>query len=274
MITQKTLTTTAVALFLNYSVHVWAGCNAPNNQGQYKIAITGGSGSAQDGENSIYTCTMTPSVSGVTPTWSLSPTGGGGNGLTAPSISTSGNSATVTFFWHDGGGEVSSCNYTLTCQTSPSCVVTESISVSLANPMGVCNGTFLAQISYIDLGVNSNEIRYAQCETSYVSTDIRLHSNSQFMNKTVVHEASHETDFTGGTSSPIAQRGSIVGNSWLMSNGHTRSVVNDSDFNRIENDMETYIDNDVIGPPGNTTSWTEKRAYAADKSVPPHYFEH
>lgn len=255
-----------------YSLH--AACNAPNNQGQYTITITGGSASVQDGESSTYTCTMTPSVSGVTPTWSLDPVGGGGNGLTKPVITPSGNSATVTFYWHAGGGDVSPCTYTLKCKTSADCEATKSITVTVQNPMGMCHGGSVGVIVYDYYGTDTNRVKYLEYTTSYASSDINGHSNSQFRQKTIVHEQSHETDFTGGSSSPLGAEGNIVGLKWLKDNNYWYAMVSDSSLAQIENDAEAYVDNELIGPLGNWTSWTEVRAYTADRVENPHHFEH
>lgn len=84
MITPEIIRTGAtMALVLSITIgNLHAGCNAPNNQGEYTIEITGGSEYLEDGGSSTYTCTMTPSVSGVTPEWSWDPAGGGAEGFT------------------------------------------------------------------------------------------------------------------------------------------------------------------------------------------------
>ncbi len=281
MIAPKNLIAIAVALLFNYPAHVWAGCNAPNNQGQYTIAITGGKNSVQDGESSTYTCTMTPSVSGVTPTWSLTPTGGGTGGLVTPVITptTDGKSATVKFYWHALNPTSYSCTYKLECKTDQTCITTKTITVSLPsppNPWGSVYCQVVVNVSTV-LGQTPNTWRITGALVDIPRFDppnYNLHADSQFKPKTVKHEAKHTTDYTGRTASPAAQQGVIAGNAFFANNNYLNRDLTQAQGNTAVAQMNQYITlQSVWGPPGNTTSWTEIRAYTVSNAETPDYHE-
>ena len=143
-----------IVLTLGLTVmHSYSGCNSPN--GPYTITIDGGKTAAQDGETVSYMCVETPNVDGIpSPTWILTPTGGGGNGLTAPSITTVGNVAQIEWFWHAGGGEVPSCTYVLKCKTTEDCVATKTITVTVPSPGGYTG-------VYIDVTIKKNRVGWS-----------------------------------------------------------------------------------------------------------------
>ena len=256
-----------------------AACNAPNNQGSYTIAITGGKASVQDGESSTYTCTMTPSVSSVTPTWSLNPTGGGGYGLKPPKITTSGNDATVEFFWHAANPTSFSCTYELICQTSPDCIVKKTITASV--PSGIWGETFYYAFLQLNRQAQATPGVYHITGTRYSTTlnnnipknpVYMLHNNSQFMPKTIAHEGVHVTDVTGGSTATAALQGVIFGDSYLNANNLMNTDYTLAQINGIRSLVDIYITRQLIGPSGNSTSWMELRAYAVSDIMNPKYF--
>lgn len=266
----KWICSVAVVTIIFCKTDVYAGCNLANGTAG-TLSITGGKAKVEDGESSTYTCTGADA--GETLTWSLDPVGGGGKGLETPTITTSGNAATVTFFWHADGGEVSSCTYELNCETSSNCG-TKSVAVVIPDPMGRTGWSGSFDIHAVDLGDGNYMVSNAYCFTSCTGSQDLLDANSQWRAKVAKHETSHEPDYTGGSSSLLALQGNTVGDTWLVARGYAGTVRTALALNTIRFNMGSHIQLECIGPEGNWTSWTEKRAYAADKGTDPQYFEH
>ncbi len=276
MIMPSKFSVVIIATFvLNITGRVWAGCNAPNNQGQYTIAITGVKNAFHDGESYTYTCTITPSVSGVTPTWSLDPAGGSGYGLTAPSISENGNSATITFLWHAADPESDSCTYKLTCKTSPNCIAEKTITVSVPDKWG---GTYSMEYLGLVREAQSTPGIYHITGTIYgtkldesksPNPEYFLPDNSQFMPKTIAHETQHVEDFTGEFDSPAGEQGVIFGDSYLNEVNFMNVDKTADEMDGITSLVGIYINRLLLD---GTDSWVELRAYAISDVMDPRYF--
>jgi hypothetical protein len=227
------------------------------------------------GKAQPYTCTLTPSVSGVTPQWTFTPLGGGSGGLTPCVFSPNGTTASVTFFWHDGDGEVRSCSYELKCQTSADCVATKNITLTLPEDWGDVQPDF--DFDFYGTPISTNSYRIEGCTTTTSATDVNcddyLLPNSQFMTKALAHENQHYNDFHEGDGTPASSEGNRLGTKYLSDNNKLYKTLTLEDIEELWSLVDIYITDELIGEEGNSSSWAEKRAYAADKLVPPHYFE-
>ncbi|WP_372808774.1 hypothetical protein [Pontiella sp.] len=272
MITVKIITVTTIVLFLTLPTHVTAGCNLADGT-KYDIDEISGGESVEDGGSITFECVTTPDVSDdVTPMWTLTPEGGGAEGLLKPSISEDGMCATIQFFWHDGDGEVLSCEYELECKTSENCTATKTITVTVAEEASI-DISATAQL----IPSESNGLyRVASYSSFTFSGDpdySMYHPDSEFLDKAKAHEEQHYSVFYQGTQTPAAQEACSMIETFLSDTGNDSAPMILSAFQLLRNLTQEYVFEELIGPPGNSTSWAEIEAYAADKLVPPHYFE-
>lgn len=244
---------------------------------KYELTIGGGATTVKDGETpAAFTADINPTGTSVTaPTWSLDPTGGGGNGtLTTPVITPSANgmSATIQFFWHSAAPNSTTCTYKLECTTAATCVATKSITVYLPSEREWAGTGYNLTVSMVLDPVLTNKIvgiTVTLTEDAGESHNDLLHADSQFMNKITKHEAEHVKDLNNGDA---AARALLVGLIYLNTKNY---MNNEYDFNTrlaIATEVKDEIELKVTGPKG-TTSWMEMRAFGVSDALNPDYFE-